>query len=111
MVFEHRGWQLDACHELIECQVIVALGGVCGQAMEIREGYLPFTGRPLYVHHGFERSQCHAHVRGMGRDTGIAGTENGMDAVHACTRRASAARFTFVAGGAGVVEVVAAGTL
>ncbi|MNO72895.1 hypothetical protein D3C76_638510 [compost metagenome] len=63
------------------------------------------------MHHSFERRQCNAHVRGMGGDAGIAGAENGMDTVQACTRWASAARFALVAGCAGVVEVIATGTL
>lgn len=111
MFFEHRGRQLDGNHQFIDCQLIVSLRGVLGETMERRKRYLALSARPLHMHHGFERCQCHAHIRGMGRDTGITGTKNRVDTVRACTRRASAAGFTLVAGRAGVVEVVATGTL
>ena len=103
-----RSGKNNSGDDLARFQRVVVLRTVAGQAVEIlqRDGALCFLW-PLNVHLGTQRTHRDCHIAGMRCNTGIAGAENGMDAVEPFAGVTARARIAFVAGHIGVVEVVA----
>ena len=69
------------------------------------------ASRTYHFDLGPKRGQRHSHVRGMGGDTLIAGTEDRRVAVQTLHRRAARAGHPLIAGLGRVVEIGATGTL
>ncbi|MNP22953.1 hypothetical protein D3C76_1156440 [compost metagenome] len=103
--------QLDGGDQLIVGQLVIALRGVAGQAVEVGELDGPRPAPPQDMDHRLQSGQGHTHIGGMGGDTLIAGTENRVDPVQTVPGRATAAGPAFVARYARVIEVITAGAL
>lgn len=108
---EARRWQLDGGDQFVDGQAVVALGRVRRQAMEVGESDPPLASAAAHQYLSLQRRQRHAQVGWMYRHAVFAGAEDRMVAVQPAARGASAARLALVAWRAGVVEILAAGTL
>ena len=104
-------WQFDRDNDFVRRQRGVDVRRVAGKLMKFVERDAALPSRPANVHNGIERGQRHAHVGRMHGDAAFAGAEYRVDAVQASARRTARAGLALVAGGAGIVKVIASGAL
>jgi len=94
---------------MLEHRVTIRL--VARQSVEGGKGDRTFAVGPAHPHDGVERRQGHRHIRGMGRDAGGGGAQDGEIAVVALARWAPSPRRPFIAGQGNILEVDATSPL
>src|SRR5438876_8327137 len=107
----HR-WKIDSDNQFVRLKICVAVGCVSGQTMKIAYRNLALTIRAPHAHDRFERGKRDAHVARVRGDAVFALAENGVNAVVAVDRAASASRLALIARRkCRIVKVVAARAL
>src|SRR4029453_5886319 len=111
VAIEPFGRQLDRNNDLIMCEIGVELGRIPGEAMKIGEGNYAFALRTGHMDRGLQYGECHAHIRRMHGDAGLAPAEHRIHAVEAVDRAAACAGLALIARHARVIKVEAASAL
>ena len=106
-----RRWQPQRDDQIAGLKRVFALRRVAGQTIKRLERDLAPAGPALDLDDGVERDQRHAEIRRVRGDAGLAPAEHSVKTVLAMAGIATRARFAFVAGACGIVEISAAGSL
>src|ERR1700733_734189 len=101
MAAEIGGGKRDRNDQLALTHRVVMLRFASWQPVKIGKRDAALAVGAVDINLRVQSRQRNAHIRRMNRDAGVAGTENGMNAVNATERRTSAVWLTLVAGRGG----------